>query len=155
MRRKIQVTLLGALLLLLFTGCSLSKFIATGQEFSQICSESGLAVGDVKAHYADDLGYTSVIDAYMATEAESRYVIQYVRFSDPAEAEAFYTASAANMDGEELITKEYSTKSETIDTKSRRLLMEGGRILYAEGDAKAINEKLASLTAGWEKELAQ
>ena len=153
MKKTMRVLMTGMLCLLLLTGCGMFRFIATGEEFSQICRDSGLTVEDVKEHYSADLNYQSVRDAYMASDPDGKYVIQYVRFGNLAEAETFYTESAANMSGTETVTREYSVKSEEIDGKSRRLLMENGRVLYAEGDTQAINDKIAALTAGWEQEL--
>lgn len=149
MKRKIMMIAAVLCMCTLLAGCSMSKFIATGQEFSQICTDAGLSVEDVRSYYTDTLGYKSVTDAYTATDPDEKYNIQYVCFGKTSEAEDFYQVSAAKMSGDEEVTRDYSIKSETVKGNSRKLLLENGRVLYAEGETKAIDSKIASLTSGW------
>ena len=101
MKRKIMMIAAVLCMCTLLAGCSMSKFIATGQEFSQICTDAGLSVEDVRSYYTDTLGYRSVTDAYTATDPDGKYNIQYVCFGKASEAEDFYQVSAAKMSGDE------------------------------------------------------
>lgn len=71
-----------ALALVLVTGCSSMKFLATGKEFQKICEDNGLQVQDTLESVKTAGSYVSLSDAYLATDAENAYTVCYVRFSD-------------------------------------------------------------------------
>ena len=68
------------LALVLVTGCSSMKFLATGKEFRKICEDNGLQVQDTLESVKTAGSYVSLSDAYLATDAENAYTVCYVRF---------------------------------------------------------------------------
>ena len=88
-----------ALALVLVTGCSSMKFLATGKEFRKICEDNGLQVQDTLESVKTAGSYVSLSDAYLATDAENAYTVCYVRFSDSKEAQGYYDSVANQMDG--------------------------------------------------------
>ena len=148
-------TIAAALVLCVFLGgCSAMKFIATGDEFKQICEDNGLAVTDIRAQ-AQELGEVdedALIDAYTVTDEDEGVTVYYLRFSDRKASDAFFGDVAGRMDGTEVREANYAAVSETVGEMSRRIYQEDGRVLYAEGNADAIDGLIAQLTSGFEKD---
>lgn len=136
-------------MMVLMTGCSSMKFLATGKEFRKICEDNGLQVQDTSASLKETGSYTSLSDAYLATSEGGTYSVCYVRFSDSKEAQNYYDSVAQQMDGTLYTGPNYQAEVETVQDSCREIYMESGRIIYAEGNADAINAIEAQLIGTW------
>ena len=136
-----------ALALVLVTGCSSMKFLATGKEFRKICEDNGLQVQDTLESVKTEGSYVSLSDAYLATDAENAYTVCYVRFSDSKEAQGYYDSVANQMDG-----PNYQAEVETVNDSCREIYMESGRIIYAEGNTDAITAIEKQLIGTWNQD---
>lgn len=141
-----------ALALVLVTGCSSMKFLATGKEFQKICEDNGLQVQDTLESVKTAGSYVSLSDAYLATDAENAYTVCYVRFSDSKEAQSYYDSVANQMDGTVFTGPNYQAEVETVNDSCREIYMESGRIIYAEGNTDAITSIEKQLIGTWNQD---
>ncbi len=146
-KNVIMVLLSGMLLL---TGCSQVRFIANGKEFTAICEQEGLSVTDTKDTVAQQGGYRSLKDAYLATPDDDSYSVQYARFEKTDEAQSYYNSIADQMNGEVTNGPGYTAEIETVGDTCREICMTSGRIVYAEGDTETIKALTGRLVAGWD-----
>lgn len=145
---RIWGMLLAAAMLML-TGCSSMKFLASGKEFRKICEDNGLQVQDTAEAVASAGGYKTLSDAYIATTEDGLVSVCYVRFTDQKEAQTYYNAVADQMDGSEYTGPNYQAEVETVEDTCREIYMESGRIIYAEGDASTIGAIEKQLIGTW------
>lgn len=148
MKKNIVMVLLSGMLLL--TGCSQVRFIANGKEFTAICEQEGLSVTDTKNMVAQQGGYRSLKDAYLATPDDDSYSVQYARFEKTDEAQSYYNSIADQMNGEVTNGPGYTAEIETVGDTCREICMTSGRIVYAEGDTETIKALTGRLVAGWD-----
>lgn len=148
-KRLLALTLTG--LLFFTTGCSQMQFIATGKEFKSICEDNGLTVTDITDALSTGKGYTSLNSAYTAVPDDGAFTVNYASFSSSKEAESYYSSIADQMDGAEYTGTNYKAEVETVGDTVREIYMESGRIVYAQGDRKEVNETDTKLMSGWSK----
>lgn len=139
----------GVIAVTLLTGCSSMRFIANGNEFKKICRDNGLQVQNASESLNRNQAYKSLTDAYLATASDGSYSIWYIRFSDPEEAQVYYDSVSGQMSGEEYAGSNYEAEVETMEDQSREIYMESGRIIYADGNTKAINTLKNQLIGTW------
>ncbi len=144
---RVWMVLLTALMLL--TGCSSMKFLASGKEFRKICEDNGLQVQDTAETVKTAGGYKALSDAYIATTENGLVSVCYVRFTDPKEAQGYYDSVADQMDGSEYKGPNYQAEVEIVEDTCREIYMESGRIIYAEGDAATIGAIEKQLIGTW------
>ena len=145
-KRLLALTLTG--LLFFATGCSQMQFIATGKEFKSICEDNGLTVTDITDALSTGKGYTSLNSAYTAVPDDGAFTVNYASFSSSKEAESYYSSIADQMDGAEYTGTNYKAEVETVGDTVREIYMESGRIVYAQGDRKEVNETDTKLMSG-------
>ncbi len=148
---RVRVILIAAAVLML-TGCSSMKFLASGKEFRKICDDNGFQVQDASTAVKETGSYSSLSDAYLATTEDGLVSVWYLRFTDTKEAQNYYNSVAGQLDGTVYSGPNYQAEVETVEDTCREIYMESGRIIYAEGNADSIQTLETQLIGTWNQD---
>lgn len=148
MRRKMAVVFLLGLTSFMLTSCGSVRFLVHGQEFKKICEDNGFVVEDVLDSASK--GFSSMTDAYIATDQDASVSVLYYAFGDSKESDTAYAVLSRGMEEEkEASFSNYRMAMSQTDDMVREIYYSSGKIIYAEGDADAINRAESTLISGW------
>ena len=89
-------------------------------------------------------------DAYIATDKDSSVSVLYYAFSDSKESDTAYAVLSRGMEEEkEASFTNYRMAVSQTDNTVREIYYSSGKIIYAEGDADAIDRAESTLISDW------
>lgn len=148
MRRKMATVFLLGLTSFMLTACGSVRFLVHGQEFKKICEDNGFVVEDVLDSASK--GFSSMTDAYIATDKDSAVSVLYYAFSDSKESDTAYAVLSRGMEEEkEASFANYRMAVSQTDNTVREIYYSSGKIIYAAGDADAIDKAESTLISDW------